>query len=126
VTEGDRRLAALDPGSADDIRRAAEGVVCFSPALREADASIKRFLYPHMYRHPKVMGVRRQADAILRDLFARFMSDPRTMPEEWQTGLDALDEAHLARRVADYIAGMTDRYAQQEHRRLFDVTPDLR
>jgi dGTPase len=79
-----------------------------------------------MYRHPKVMGVRRQADAILRDLFARFMSDPRTMPEEWQTGLDALDEAHLARRVADYIAGMTDRYAQQEHRRLFDVTPDLR
>ncbi len=126
VAEGDRRLAALDPGSADDIRRAPEGIICFSPALREADASIKHFLYPHMYRHPKVMSVRRQADAILRDLFARFLSDPRAMPEEWQSDLDPLDEARLARRVADYIAGMTDRYAQQEHRRLFDVTPDLR
>ncbi|MBM6596113.1 deoxyguanosinetriphosphate triphosphohydrolase [Microvirga pudoricolor] len=126
VAEGERRLAAASPASADAVRNAPDAMVCFSDAMREADASVKRFLYPHMYRHPKVMAVRRQADAILRDLFRRFTGDPRSMPLEWQSGLETLDEARLARRVADYIAGMTDRYAQQEHRRLFDVTPDLR
>jgi dGTPase len=124
--EGERRIAALDPATAEDIRRAAAPCICFSDRMRAADAAIKRFLYPHMYRHPKVMAVRAQADAIVRDLFARFMSAPGSMPDEWQGGLSSLDELRLARRVADYIAGMTDRYAQLEHRRLFDVTPDLR
>ena len=79
--------------------------------MREADAAIKDFLYPHMYRHPGVMAVRAQADEIVRDLFRRFMAEPATMPEEWRAGLPAGDEPRLARRVADYIAGMTDRYA---------------
>ncbi len=125
VEEGARRIAAAAPANADDIRRADDTMVCFSAAMREADASIKRFLYPHMYRHPEVMRVRAKADQILRDLFRRFMNEPRTMPEEWRASLPA-DEPRLARRVADYIAGMTDRYAVLEHRRLFDATPDLR
>ncbi|HEU6441332.1 MAG TPA: dNTP triphosphohydrolase, partial [Microvirga sp.] len=126
VAEGDRRLAALAPASAEDIRRAGETVVCFSREMREADASIKRFLYARMYRHPDVMRVRAQADQVLRDLFRRFRDEPRLMPDEWQMDLPKDDEPRLARRVADYIAGMTDRYAILEHRRLFDVTPDLR
>lgn len=126
VAEGDRRLAALAPASADDIRRAGETMVCFSREMREADASIKRFLYARMYRHPEVMRVRAQADQVLRDLFRRFKDEPQLMPEEWQEDLSRDDEPRLARRVADYIAGMTDRYAILEHRRLFDVTPDLR
>ncbi|NIX77235.1 deoxyguanosinetriphosphate triphosphohydrolase [Microvirga terricola] len=125
VAEGDRRLAALAPASAADIRHANATTICFSPAMQEAEASVKRFLYAHMYRHPKVMEVRRQADDVLRDLFRRFMTDPQAMPEEWRADLPT-DEPRLARRVADYIAGMTDRYAILEHRRLFDVTPDLR
>ena len=63
---------------------------------------------------------------ILNDLFQRFMAEPEAMPEEWQTELPRDDRPRLARRVADYIAGMTDRYAILEHQRLFDVTPDLR
>ncbi|MGO4388586.1 deoxyguanosinetriphosphate triphosphohydrolase [Microvirga sp. 2YAF29] len=126
VAEGDRRIAALGPKSAEDIRKASETVICFSEAMREADASIKRFLYAHMYRHPEVMRVRAQADNVLRDLFSRFKAEPELMPEEWQVDLPRDDESRLARRVADYIAGMTDRYAILEHRRLFDVTPDLR
>ena len=126
VAEGDRRIAALAPGSAEDIRRAGETMVCFSTAMREADAAIKRFLYARMYRHPEVMRVRAQADQVLRDLFRRFKAEPALMPEEWRADLPRDDEPRLARRVADYIAGMTDRYAILEHRRLFDVTPDLR
>jgi dGTPase len=126
VAEGDRRIAALAPTTADDIRQGAETVVCFSQKMREADASIKRFLFAHMYRHPKVMQVRAEADDVLRDLFRRFKNEPEAMPEEWRADLTRDDEARLARRVADYIAGMTDGYAILEHRRLFDVTPDLR
>ncbi|GEO14481.1 deoxyguanosinetriphosphate triphosphohydrolase-like protein [Microvirga aerophila] len=126
VAEGDRRIAALAPTTADDIRHGAETVMCFSHKMREADASIKRFLFAHMYRHPKVMQVRAEADDVLRDLFQRFKNEPEAMPEEWRADLTRDDEARLARRVADYIAGMTDGYAILEHRRLFDVTPDLR
>ncbi|MCG7394528.1 deoxyguanosinetriphosphate triphosphohydrolase [Microvirga sp. ACRRW] len=126
VREGDRRIAALNPQAAEDIRKASETVICFSKEMRDADAAIKRFLYAHMYRHSEVMRVRAQADAILGDLFRRFTAEPELMPEEWQADLPRDDEPRLARRVADYIAGMTDRYAILEHRRLFDVTPDLR
>ena len=125
VAESERRLTALDPQNADDIRQAGDTMICFSAAIREADASIKRFLYPHMYRHPEVMRVRAQAERIVRDLFRRFMDEPRAMPAEWQANLPD-DEPRLARRVADYIAGMTDRYAVLEHQRLFETTPDLR
>jgi dGTPase len=126
LAEGDRRLAALNPGCAEDIRRAGEAVICFSERMTQADAAIKRFLYAHMYRHPKVMKVRAEADDVLRDLFRRFKAEPDLMPDEWRADLPKDDEPRLARRVADYIAGMTDRYAILEHRRLFDVTPELR
>lgn len=126
VAEGDLRIVALNPESAEDIRKAPETVICFSEEMREADIAIKRFLYARMYRHPEVMRVRAQADNVLRDLFRRFKAEPQLMPEEWQADLPKDDEPRLARRVADYIAGMTDRYAILEHRRLFDVTPDLR
>jgi dGTPase len=125
VAEGSRRLAEAAPADADAVRRAGRTLVCFSDRLSDADAAIKGFLYPHMYRHPKVMQVRSQADAVVRDLFRRFMAEPAAMPEEWRSGFP-LDEPRLARRVADYIAGMTDGYALLEHRRLFDETPELR
>jgi dGTPase len=79
-----------------------------------------------MYRHPDVLAVRAKADEILRDLFARFMSEPTAMPAEWSNGVTGADEPRLARRVADYIAGMTDNYAVLEHKRLFPTTPELR
>jgi dGTPase len=125
VAESGRRIAALAPGHADGIRMAGGPVIAFSPAFAEMDAAIKGFLHPRMYRHPRLLAVRGDADAIVRELFQRFVQEPGAMPEEWQAGLRTADQGKLARRVADYIAGMTDRYALLEHRRLFATTPDL-
>jgi dGTPase len=126
IRQSERRIATLAPGSAEDVRAAGRPVIAFSIEVAEADRAVKAFLYPGMYRHPRVVRIREQADAILRDLFRRFMANPAAMPEEWRAGLEHADEPRLARRVADYIAGMTDNYALQEHRRLFARTPELR
>lgn len=125
IGESRRRIAALGPRSVEDIRGAREAVVAFSPATVEADAQIKTFLFARMYRHPGVLSVRAKADVIVADLFAAFTADPAAMPEEWRAGLDDATPSRLARRVADYIAGMTDTYAVLAHRRLFATTPDL-
>lgn len=125
ISESERRLVALAPQSADDVRRAAQPVVAFSAPIATAEASIKAFLYPRMYRHPRVMDVRARAVHILEDLFHRFFADPSLMPADWRAGVSPDDRPRLARRVADYLAGMTDRYAYDAHRRLFDVTPPL-
>jgi dGTPase len=112
--------------SADDVRRAGRTLVGFSPAVAEADRVLKAFLFANMYRHPRVMAIRQAAAQVVRDLFRRFLDAPADMPAEWSADLAAGDEERRARRVADYIAGMTDLYALDEHRRLFDTTPDLR
>jgi dGTPase len=126
IAESEARIAALSPADADVIRRAGAPVVAFSPAFVAADKAIKGFLYPNMYRHPRIGVIRKEAADIVRDLFVRFQAQPQAMPAEWAAGSDDLDEARLARRVSDYIAGMTDSYALDEHRRLFDATPSLR
>ena len=126
VRESERLIAELAPDSAAAIRLAGRPVVAFSGAIAAADQAIKAFLHPRMYRHPRVVRVREQADVILRDLFRRFAADPGAMPQEWRAGLERADEPRVARRVADYIAGMTDNYAVDEHRRLFPTTPELR
>ncbi|MDP4002979.1 deoxyguanosinetriphosphate triphosphohydrolase [Methylobacterium sp. NEAU K] len=126
VREGGCRIAALDPRSVADIRGADASVIAFSPAIAAADADIMRFLWSRMYRNPGVVAVRRKADAIVRDLFTAFTAAPSRMPEEWSTGLADASEGRIARRVADYIAGMTDTYAVLAHRRIYDATPDLR
>lgn len=112
--------------SAEDVRRAGRPIVRFSPAMAEADRSIKAFLYPNMYRHPRVMRVRLQAARIVSDLFEHLFGHIDLLPDYWLHDLDPGDEGRRARRVADYIAGMTDTFALDEHRRLFDTTPDLR
>ncbi len=114
TAETSRKLAVLAPRSADDVRAAKSSVAGFSPATAEADRAIKSFLKVRMYRHARVMHVMDQAAGVVRDL------------AEWSEGLDRLEEAARARRIADFIAGMTDRFALAEHARLFDTTPELR
>lgn len=126
VSEGNRRIEALAPETADDIRRSARPIVVFSEAMSAADKGIKGYLYPHMYRHRRIMAAREEAEDIVKKLFRRFMCEPADMPPEWQPEGRNHDEAKLARRVADYIAGMTDRYAILEYRRLFGTVPSLR
>ena len=125
VGESERRFAAAAPRSADDVRQAGRALVGFSAAMQAVDAAIKDFLFPRMYRHPRIMRIMAAAQGIVRDLFRHFMMAPADMPPEWAHGLGAADLAGRARRVADFIAGMTDRYALIEHARHFDSTPEL-
>ncbi len=126
VAETRRRLMALAPQSADEVRAQSSPVAGFSIAMGEADGAIKSFLKARMYRHPRVMRVMDDAASVLRDLFARYSAHPGDLPEDWREGLTGADEAKRARRIADFIAGMTDRFALAEHARLFDSTPELR
>jgi dGTPase len=126
IAETRRRLAALAPGSADDVRRAPAAVVAFSPATAEAERLIKGFLETRMYWHARIQRVMNEAAGVVRDLFARYSARPDDLPAEWKEGLAGTDKAAGARRIADFIAGMTDRYPLAEHARLFDSTPELR
>src|ERR1700684_1665106 len=125
IAETSRKLATLAPSSADEVRQAKTSVAGFSPATAEADRAIKSFLKVRMYRHARVMHVMDQAAGVVRDLFARYSAHPGDLPAEWSEGLDRLEEAARARRIADFIAGMTDRFALAEHARLFGTTPEL-
>ena len=125
IGESFRRLAAERPGSADDVRRLARPIIAFSEEIATADRAIKAFLFRHVYRSEPVMEVMRASEQMVENLFAVFFADPSTMPEAWREDLDPADQPRLARRICDYIAGMTDRFAVMEHRRVFDATPDL-
>jgi len=126
TAESRRRISELAPASAEDVRRAGSAMVGFTSAMAAADRAIKDFLWPRMYRHPRVQRIMEDAEQVIRDLFRYYTAHPDEMPEEWALGFDAADPGALARRVADYIAGMTDRYALGEHARVFPETPELR
>jgi dGTPase len=126
IAETGRRIAALDPSSADAVRAAPSPLCGFSLPIAEAEGAIKEFLKTRMYRHARVQRVMNEAAGVVRDLFARYQAKLADLPPEWGGGLSGLDEASRARRIADFIAGMTDRYALAEHARLFDSTPELR
>jgi dGTPase len=126
LAESAGRLAAIGARSAADIRDAAGPVVAFSPAMAATDRAIKAFLLPRMYRHERVMRIMRDAERLVGDLFGRYSAEPRALAEEWRHGLEGADDAQRARHIADFIAGMTDRFALTEHARLFDSTPELR
>jgi dGTPase len=126
VGETRARLAALLPQSPDDIRAAGNATVAFSPAMAGVISRLKAFLFEHVYRHERVMRVMRGAERIVADLFARYMAEPDAMAEAWRAAWHGLGERRRARLIADFVAGMTDRYAIAEHRRLFDATPELR
>jgi len=120
LAETGRRLATLKPQSADDIRRWDRPVVAFSDAMRANDKALRAFLFERMYRHFKVNRMTSKARRVVRDLFALFLAEPECLPTEWREAADAPGTAPTARIVADYIAGMTDRFALDEHSRLFN------
>jgi dGTPase len=126
IGESRQRLAKLAPRTAAGIRTAPAPVVAFYAALQSADKDIKGFLYPRMYRHERVARIMTEAEAVLRDLFAHYVKKPTDMPAEWAEGLSPRDDDVNARHIADYIAGMTDRYALIEHANYFNNTPELR
>lgn len=118
-------IAANDPRSVEDVRRLGRPLVTFSAAMAEADRAVKAHLKRHVYRHERVLGVMRAAEGVVERLFARYMGDVSALPEGWRADERDAEPARHARRIADFLAGMTDRYALREHQRLFDAWPDL-
>ena len=126
AAESQRRIQLLAPANVDEVRLASGPVIALSPAMAEAEKGIKGFLYPHMYRHERVMRVMDDAARVVRELFAHYTAHPEHMPDEWHEDLPRGDDEALTLRVGDFIAGMTDRFALAEHARFFDSTPELR
>ena len=121
LAESGRRLRAAAPATMDDLRAQPAPVVDFSSPMLGAVRRIKGFLFEHMYRHYRVKRMRLKAVRVVEELFAILLDDPGLMPDEWSAEAAAAgDEAGRARVVADYIAGMTDRFALDEHRTLTD------
>jgi dGTPase len=126
VAESQRRLDAAKPTSVDEVRHHGEVLIAFPARVAREEADIKAFLKLRMYRHVRVMRVMGEAEQILFDLFARYLSTPGDLPAEWLPPDGVDNETERARRIGNFIAGMTDRFAITEHQRLFDLTPDLR
>ena len=108
------------------MRTQNRALIGFPADVAKAEAEIKAFLYQHMYRHKRVMRGMGEAEQIVVDLFERYRKSPGDLPPEWLEGTGEETDTERARRIGNFIAGMTDRYALIEHQRLFDSTPDLR
>ncbi len=122
LAETGRRIAALDPGSSDAIRRAKKPVVAFGPAMADANLVIKEFLRTRMYRHWRVNRMTLKARRLTEELFALLCAHPNLLPDDWRARAGEGSTPRAASIVSDYIAGMTDRYAMDEHRRLTDLS----
>jgi len=121
LSETRRRLEAARPGSASDVRALPGPVAALSDELLAANKGLKRFLFERMYRHYRVNRMTSKARRVVRELFEAYHREPDCLPTRWRAAAEAADEPARARLVADYIAGMTDRYALDEHRRLYDL-----
>lgn len=120
LTESRGRLAAVAPRSADAVRAAPGPVIGFDQGLSAANAVIREFLYARMYRHWRVNRMTHKVERVVRDLGALLLARPDLLRDDWRDGAGAPQAAATAEIVRDYIAGMTDRFALDEHRRLTD------
>ena len=115
------RLADSALGSVDEVRALNAPIVDFSDEMRRNDRALKEFLFERMYRHHRVKRMSSKAHRVVHDLFALYLAEPQRLPREWRELAAGPNEASTARVAADYLAGMTDRFALHEHHRLFDT-----
>lgn len=119
LSETRRRLATAGPLSAEAVRTCGFPLAAFSGATHESLAGLKAFLFARMYRHPRVLGSVERAKAVVSALFAALSDDPALLPGDWARACGAAKDAATQGVVRDYIAGMTDRFALSEYRRIF-------
>jgi dGTPase len=124
VEESQRRIDFYKPQCSDDVRQLPQGLVGFSDDMLTKAGQLRKFLHARMYRHWKVNRARSQARRIVHELFDVFLAEPDTLPPEWYAR-HSDETAKSARLVCDYIAGMTDDFAIDEHRRLFNLDRTL-
>jgi dGTPase len=121
IEQSSMNIAAAAPRDVEDVRRAAP-LIAFSPAVQAEQKELKAFLFQHLYRHYQVMRMTGKTRRVVRELFTAFMEDIRLLPPRHQERVRQEEGGESrARAIADYVAGMTDRYAIREHRRLFDM-----
>jgi len=113
----DKRLRELNVRSPEDVRGAPSNLVAVSPEMQRLNRGLKDFLLNRLYRHHRVMRMQVKARRLIRQLFQAYLSEPRQLPPQVQ---DRLAREKPERVICDYVAGMTDRFAIQEHRKLFD------
>lgn len=127
LAETRMRIGESGPESADEVRQLMRPMVAFSAPMERDSQDLKKFLFERMYRHFKVNRMTSKARRVVVDLFTLLLAEPECLPSEWRDRVEAADQAtERARMVCDYIAGMTDRYALHEHRRLFDLYDEAR
>ncbi len=122
IAESRRRIAKLEPQDSDAIRRARQPVIAFAPAMAEANRVIKEFLFAHMYRHWRVNRMVAKAQRITGEVFSLLHADTGLLSADWRGRAGESGTARAAVAVCDYVAGMTDRYARDEHLRLTDIS----
>ena len=121
IVETRSRIAASRVDSAEAVRGLGSPVVAFSAEMRRNDRAFKDFLLERMYRHYRVNRMSSKARRVVHDLFALYLAEPQCLPSEWRELAAGPDDQQTARVAADYLAGMTDRFALDEHHRLFDT-----
>jgi dGTPase len=123
IGETRRRIAKEKPETVEEVRALGRPIAAFSPEIAEKQKPLREFLFQRMYRHHKVNRMMSQARRIVRELFGLFLAEPEVLPSPWRERAVATgkDMTKRARIVCDYIAGMTDTYAIDEHRRLFNL-----
>jgi len=125
LRETQRRVTSSKLRSANDVRQRGEALVAFSEEMRANDRALKAFLFKNMYRHFKVNRMLTKAKRVVAELFSLFLAEPGVLPTSWGQLCDEAGTTRTARVVSDYIAGMTDRFALEEHRRLFAIDMEL-
>jgi dGTPase len=119
-----QRAEKLKPKSAEHVRNAGMALVTFSDEMRAHEAALRRFLYERMYFSPRIANMMNQASGVVRELFELYIGETGALPEPWRVRVrQAGGQIPAARVICDYIAGMTDAFAMEEHRRLFNINP---
>lgn len=125
TTRNNLRTLGLEKASVEDIRAAGQPIAAFSDAMREDERTLKRFMYANLYHHPLQLAAAERARVIVTDLFAAYHEDPSLMGSAWDASC-VTDEPDRSRHIADYIAGMTDRFAESAHRAIYGDKLDRR
>jgi dGTPase len=126
VAQTKKNCADASVKSSDEVRAQMRPMVQFTPQMAENNRVLQAFLSTRMYRHARVLEIMERAQRVIRDLFEAYMNDAALLPEDWREENVQGDRSHYARQVCDFLSGMTDRFALEQHKRLFDLDPLFR
>jgi dGTPase len=121
-----KSVAKTNVKNSEAVRALHKPLVTFSAQMHENNKVLQGFLSQSMYRHARVLEIMERAQRVIRDLFDAYMNDEKLLPDDWRESHPKSDQSRYARKVCDFIAGMTDRFALDQHKRLFDLDPLFR